>query len=141
MGRLQRFSVQVLADASGDATVYTESVNGLLHSVWLDQGTLATGTDLVITEAESARPLLTITNTGVADLFWYPRVGIHPVANTAGGTIVPGGTTTGGDGVARTMIPVVGRIKVALGAGSGGNAGAGTLHFDIVTSLPSEMVR
>jgi hypothetical protein len=127
MAVLRRVSAVVTCDGSGDATVYTDSVNGFLDSVFMDYASGATGTDYTITEEDTGKALLTITNAGVADLNWRPRVGAHPVANTAGGTLIPGGTTTGGDGIAQYANAVIGRIKIV--AAQGGAAGANTLYF------------
>lgn len=110
-------NVRLNVDGSGDLTTYTAPVNGFLASVhynWID---MDTGADITVTEESTGKALLTITNAGVADLTWRPRIGPHPVANTGAGTIIVGGTTTGGDGNMDLMHSVVGRIKVVVAAG------------------------
>lgn len=127
---IRRVSAAFTTTAGGDATVYTTAVNGFIDNVFYDYLDAATGADLTVTEESTGRALLTITDAAVADLTWRPRVGGHPIVNTAGGTIIPGGATTGGNGNADLKLPVVGRIKVVVA--QGGNAKTGVLYFDIV---------
>ena len=131
MTTFQRVSIAITTDGSGNSTDYSAAVQGFLDNVFFDFGSLATGSDLTITEESTGDALLTITNTGVADLTWRPRVGVHPVANTAGGTLAPGGQTTGGDGNADQRLPVSGRIKCVTAQGDA--ATSGTLYCDIVS--------
>jgi len=128
MAILRRVSKLVPTAADGSATVYTDSVNGFLEEVFMDYGDGDTGSDYTITEEDTGKALLTITNAGTADLTWRPRVGAVPVAVTAGGTIVPGGTTTGGDGEASIKLPVTGRIKIVAAQG-GVSAVGNTFYF------------
>ena len=130
MALLRRISLTIQVDGSGDATDYTVPVHGFLYGVFMDYDALDTGADFTITEESSGKALLTITNAGTSDLAWYPRIGSHPVANTAGGTIVVGGATTGGEGTVENLLSVVGRIKVVTA--QGGVSLSGALHFDII---------
>jgi len=118
MAVLRRVKAEFTTDGSGDATVYTDSVNGFLQAVFYDYDDAATGADFTITEEDTGRALLTITNAGVADLEWKPQIGTHPVANTAGGT-------------ASTVLldhnAVVGRIKIVVA--QGGDTKDGDLYF------------
>lgn len=127
---LRRVSITALTDGSGDATLYTDPVSGFLDNVYMTYIDGATGADYTITEESTGRALLTITNAATSSVGWRPRVGGHPIANTGAGTIIPGGTTTAGDGNADLMNPVVGRIKVVVA--QGGATLSNTLSFDIV---------
>ena len=125
MGYQRRVRVPFTCDGSGDATVYSEFVNGFLHSVFYDYADAATGADITVTEEDTGKALLTITNAGVADWTINPRDGVWPVANTGAGTAVAGNATTGGLGVVGEKRSVNGRIKVVVA--QGGAAGTGVL--------------
>jgi hypothetical protein len=126
---MRRVSLAIATDASGDGTSYTPPVTGKVHSVFLDYGDTDTGADLTVTEEATGKALLTITNAGTADVVWYPRIGVWPVANTGAGTAVAGNATTGGLGSVTNMLSVFGRIKCVVA--QGGDTKVGTLYFDI----------
>jgi len=135
MSVLRRVSVSPVTDASGDFTSYTDSVSGFLQEVvYVPDGVTAwdTGADVTITEEDTGKALLTITNIGTATLVWHPRIGVVPVANTAGGTLIAGNATTGGKGLAMSNLAVVGRIKVVSANGTASTAGVtGTFYFSV----------
>ena len=60
----------------------TDKISGLLEKIIYDYQDGATGSDFVITiESPVSEPVLTITNAGVADLTWYPRILCNKVAD------------------------------------------------------------
>lgn len=120
MALLKKEAVAFTTDGSGDATVYSNAVNGFLQAVHYDYGDADTGADFTITDETTGIALLTITNGGTSDLVWYPHIGGHPVANTGAGT---------NSTVRLVPNPVVGRIKVVVA--SGGDTKTGTLNFFI----------
>jgi hypothetical protein len=130
MAVLRRVSVPFTTDAAGAALVYSDAVTGFLEEVFYDYGNAATGSDFTITEEDTGRALLTITDAGVADVSWRPRIGPVPVANTGAGTVISGGGSAdkaGGNGNADVALPVVGRIKIVVA--QGGATTSGTLYF------------
>ena len=131
MGYQRRVAVPFTTDGAGAATVYSEFVNGFLHSVFYDYGDAATGADFTVTEEDTGKALLTITNAGTADWTIFPRTGEFPIANTGAGTAVAGNATTGGLGVVQEMNSVNGRIKIVVAQGDSGVAKSGILYFTI----------
>jgi len=120
--------VDILTDASGDATVYishaqSRGVNGFLVMLKYTPGTLATGADLTITGEASGVPILTVTNAGTDNVFYYPRALNNAVADAAAGSA---GTE---------FIPIKDeRIKVVIA--QGGNAGAGSIEATLMVNSP-----
>jgi len=120
--------IAITTDASGNAEVYLQpgannGLNGFLVCLKYTPGTLATGTDLVITGETSGIPILTITNAGTSNVFWYPRALLNAVA----------------DGAAATnpseFIPIKNeRIKVAVA--QGGSGGVGSIEAIMITNPP-----
>lgn len=119
--------VDITTDASGDATVYlshsnNRGVNGFLAEIKYTPGTIAAGADLTIT-TESGKPILTITNAGTSNVFYYPRALINAVA----------------DGTAATnsseYIPIKDeRIKVVVA--QGGDGGVGSIEATLISNPP-----
>lgn len=101
----------VTTDASGDATVYTSKVNGVVRRIII-AGTLDAGADWTITGETSGLPILVKATTNALDA--VPKVAA--VENAAGAAL----TNNGGD------IHVCNeRIKIVVG--DGGNAQTGTI--------------
>ena len=103
----------ILTDGSGNATVYSEAVDGELLAIRAILGTLASGAvDIVLTDDASGMALLTIANLA-ADTDYYPRgAAVNPAAAAITNSFV--------------KIPVSGRIKAVVAQGTG--AKTGTLH-------------
>lgn len=110
--------VDIVTDASGDATVYlshgeNRKPNGFLVLLKYTPGTIATGADLAITGESSGIPILSITNAGTSAVFYYPRALLNAVA----------------DGAAASnpseFIPIKDeRIKVIVAQGGNGEVGS-----------------
>ena len=116
----------IVTDASGDATVYLangKTINGLLMSMKYIPGSIATGADLTITGETTGRPILTVTDAGTSNVFYYPRALLNEVADASAGI---SGTE---------IIPIVNeRIKVVVA--QGGNGGAGSIEATLLVDSP-----
>lgn len=118
----------IVTDASGDATVYlthgtNRKPNGFLHMIKYTPGALAAGADITITGEDSGVPILTITNAGTSDVFFYPRALANEVADASAASA---GTE---------WIPIENeRIKVVIA--QGGNAGAGSIKALFIPHAP-----
>lgn len=118
----------IVTDASGDATVYLQhslnrNPNGFLVCLKYTPGTLDTGADLTITGESSGIPIITVTNAGTSNVFYYPRALNNAVANAAAGSA---GTE---------FIPIKDeRIKVVVA--QGGNVASGSIEAILMTHAP-----
>lgn len=125
---LESVKVDIVTNASGDATVYlTHGINrkpsGLLLMLKYTPGTLDTGADLTITGETTGVPILTLTDAGTTVRYLYPRALLNEVAN---GNAASGGTE---------IIPIRDeRIKVVVA--QGGNAAAGSIEAILLTDSP-----
>lgn len=121
-------SAEIVTDASGNATVYlshglNRKLNGFLVALKYTPGTLDTGADLTITGETSGIPIITITNAGTSNVFYYPRALPNAVANGAAGS------------VSTESIPIKDeRIKVVVA--QGGNVGTGSIEAILMTDSP-----
>lgn len=120
--RDQRLAFTTAAD--GSATVNGETgLNGKLYAVEYDYGNADTGADFTLTcEGYTSKPLLTITNAGVADAWWYPRDLVHAVSD---GVALTG--TSGGD---RACPILAGVPKLVVAQGGNVKTGALVLHYE-----------
>lgn len=120
--------VDIVCDASGDATVYlthgiNRNPNGFLVCLRYNPGTLATGADLVITGETSGIPILTKADAGTSVVFFYPRALLNAVADGAVATN------------SSEYIPIKDeRIKVVVSGG--GNLGAGSIEATLLNQPP-----
>ena len=118
----------IVTDASGNATVYlahgiNSNPNGVLVCLKYTPGTLDTGADLTITGESSGIPILTVTNAGTSNAFWYPRAKLHEVADASEGS------------AGSEWIPIMNeRIKIVVA--QGGNAGAGSIEAILLVNSP-----
>lgn len=118
----------ILTDSSGDATVYIQpgqnnGMNGFLVCLKYEPGSIATGADLVITGENSGIPIMTISNAGTSNVFWYPRALLNAVADGAASTN------------SSEFIPIKNeRIKVVIA--QGGNGGIGSIEAIVMTNPP-----
>ena len=111
---LHKTSTTITTAADGSATVYLGSnIRGELVALKYSPGTIATGGDLTITGETSAVPILTVTNAGTSDVWYYPRAPANQVADAAAIT----------DSAER--IPIVNeRIKVVMAQGGATKTGS-----------------
>ena len=123
---MQLFTVSttITTTAGGAATVYLGSkIRGLLVSMKYSPGDIATGADLTITGDTSGVPILTVTDAGVSDVFYYPRALTNAVATAAAGS------------TSSEFIPLVrDRIKVVVA--QGGATKTGTIEATFMTASP-----
>jgi len=88
---LQTLKADITTDASGDATVELKpgintNPTGFLHALKYTPGTIATGADLTITGKDSGIPILTVTNAGTSNVWYYPRALPNEVADASAGS-------------------------------------------------------
>lgn len=118
---MKRHEVAFTTDASGNATVYTEVTQGLVHAIRYEYNNAATGADFTITCGRSGQAIITVTDAGTSSVTWYPRAATATVANAAA-LYAAGGTAV------LTPIPVADEaIKIVVA--QGGNTLSGTLHI------------
>ena len=121
--------VDILTDASGDATVYlthgeNRKFNGFLMLLKYTPGTINTAATLTITGESSGNPIIVKTNAGTSVVFYYPRALANAVAS-------PGAAVAG----TTEYIPIKDeRIKVVVA--SGGVTKAGSIEAIIMTQSP-----
>jgi hypothetical protein len=109
---MKRVVADLVTATDGTGTVYSPAVFGKLYAVKYLPGSLATGTDLTVTnEGDNSKPILTKADAGTSVVWFYPRDLVHGVADGAALT-----GTSGGDRV----LPVCdGKFKVVLAQGGG----------------------
>jgi hypothetical protein len=119
---MKRQLLTVTTDAAGDGSVTGTAVIGKLYAIEYRPGTLDTGATVTITcEADTSKPLLTLTSAGTSNLIKYPRDLVHAVANGAALT-----GTAGGD---RAMPILSGAPKVVIAAGGDTLTGSVIVYY------------
>lgn len=109
------------ADASGDATVTTVGAAfGRLVAVGYKPGTLATGADITVTDADTAATIFSLTDAGVTARYFRPTV---VITTNAGVAVTAAATATGVD----RDLYLAGKVKIVVA--QGGNLGAGELYL------------
>lgn len=120
MSFINRQSVAVTTDGSGNFTGYSAAVQGVCWSVTYvpaASNALDTGADITITEEDTGKPIITITNIGTSTVEKFPRAATCDTSGVA----ITGGVD---------LIPVFGRIKVVVA--NGASTKSGTLYFNLV---------
>jgi hypothetical protein len=117
---IQSVTATLTVDGSGDATVYLGSrLRGWILAIKYVPGTLATGTDLVVTGETTAIPILTAANVGTSTVWYHPRA--FASQNTDGADATD----------AFVKIPVLNeRIKVVVDEGGVSKEGTMTVYYD-----------
>lgn len=115
---VQRYSVTLETDASGDVTGYTDPVNGLLSQIRYVKDDFADGVDFTITAEETGETLWAESSVN-ASATRAPRVATHGTDGAAA-LYAAGGAAVGG------LIAVTGRIKIVVA--QGGDTKSGTFH-------------
>lgn len=82
MSAVNKVSVAVTTDASGDVTAFSEVVTGRLLSVSFTDTDLADTADFTITTDRDAQALLTVSNIA-SSTTWHPRQATHGKDGTA----------------------------------------------------------
>ncbi len=120
MSYINRQSVAVTTDTNGDATAYSAGLEGAVWSVLYKpaaSNALDTGADITITEEDTGKAIVTITNIGTALVEKYPRAATCDTSGVA----ISGGVD---------LITVWGRIKVVVANGT--STKSGTFYFYMV---------
>lgn len=74
--------IEFTTDSSGDATVYTDAINGRILSVIFTDTDTASTLDLTITTEDTARTILSLTDQAASGQ-WQPRNPTHDTSGTA----------------------------------------------------------
>lgn len=117
---VRRFVVPATTNASGDATVYSPKLSGLLHSISYVKTDFDNGVGFTIT-SETAAENLWVEAAVNAAATRYPRAATHSTAGVAslyaaGGTAVQSRIALAGD-----------RVKIVVA--SGGDTKSGAFHI------------
>lgn len=116
---VQVFPVTVTTDGSGDATAYSDAVNGLLSQIRYVKTDFATGVDFTITAEATGETIWTESNVD-ASATRAPRQATHSTAGVAALYAAAGQAVN-------DMIAISGRIKIVVA--SGGATKTGTFYF------------
>lgn len=109
-------------NASGDATVYGDSVYGQVHAIDYLPGTTDTGATVTVTcEGAMNNTLLAKTTAGTTNTRYYPRTLVH--SSEAGAAL------TGTAGADRALPLVQGRLKVVIASGGNALSGSVVIHW------------
>jgi hypothetical protein len=123
---IERHSLTLTVNASGAATVYTDTpVSGrVLQLRYVPHAStpLDTGADLTITGEDTGVAIATLSNIGTVGVTFVPRQATHGVTGTA---LVYAGT----DPVTEPVYLAGERLKVVVA--QGGTSKTGTLHICI----------
>lgn len=119
MSHIQRFSKTVTTDGSGDATAYTDPVNGFLEQVRYVKTDFADGVDFTITSEDTGETLWAESNVN-ASATRAPRQASHGTDGAAALYAAAGAAVN-------DKIAVSGRIKIVIAAG--GDTKTGAFHF------------
>jgi len=113
---VERHSVAVVSDASGDATAYSPVITGRILAISYVKTDYTDGVDFTITSDVSLQSIWAESNVNAAAIK-YPRAGVHDVVGVA--------ATLDGTRLARDHIFVANeRVKIVIAAA--GNAKTGT---------------
>jgi hypothetical protein len=113
-------SVTITTDASGNATAYTNAVNGLLSQIRYVKNDYDNGVDFTVTNETTGEAIWTGTDVNASTTV-APRQATVSVANAAA-LYAAAGTAV------NDLIAIPGhRIKIVVA--QGGNVKSGTLHF------------
>lgn len=114
--QVERFSVSVTTDGSGNATAYSPVVTGRILSIIYVKTDYAAGVDFTITAEATGETLWTQSDVN-ASVVTYPRAAVHDTAGVA--------ATLNGTQAMRDPVPIAqDRVKIVIG--SGGAAKVGT---------------
>ena len=115
--------VPFTTDASGDATVYSKPVVGLLHAIRYEYDDAATGASITITDDSTGIALLTITSAGTSSTTHLPRGATVSTSNAAALY------ASGGEAV-NDRLPTAGAVKIVVASGGDAKAGAIVLVWE-----------
>lgn len=116
---IRRFIVPVTTDSGGAATVYSPFLSGYIHEIHYIKTDFADGVDFTITAEATGETIWTQSDVNAAAVK-APRQAAH---STVGVAATLDGTRPLLDRIA------LGRDRVKIVIGSGGNAKAGAFHI------------
>lgn len=119
MSNVQRETVIVTTDASGNATAYSGAIMGKIEAIHYVKGDFADGVDFTITGEKFAEGIWAQSDVNASASKW-PRLACHDLVGVA--------ATTDGTRALRDKIALANdRVKIAIA--QGGNAKSGTFHI------------
>lgn len=116
---LRRFVIPVTTDASGNATVYSPFLSGYIHEIHYLKTDFADGVDFTITAEATGETIWTQSDVNAAAVK-APRQATHSTVGVA--ALYASGGVAVNDRIA------LGRDRVKIVIGSGGNAKSGAFH-------------
>lgn len=120
MSYVNRVSVAVTTDASGNATAYSDYVTGKISSIQYVKNNFADGVDFTITSEATGESLWTQSDVNASAIV-RPRAPTHSQAGVA--SLYASGGTAVQDKIALAND----RVKIVIG--SGGNVKSGTFNI------------
>lgn len=117
---LRRFVVPVVTDSSGNATAYSPYLTGYIQEIHYLKTDYADGVDFTITAEATGETIWTQSDVNAAAVK-APRQGTHSTAGVA--SLYASGGVAVNDRIA------LGRDRVKIVIGSGGNAKSGAFHI------------
>lgn len=117
---LRRFVVPVTTDASGDATAYSPYLSGYIHEIHYIKTDFADGVDFTITAEATGETIWTQSDVNAA-VVKAPRQATHSTVGVA--ALYASGGVAVNDRIA------LGRDRVKIVVGSGGNTKSGAFHI------------
>lgn len=116
---VERHTVTIVTDASGDGTGYTPNVTGRILGIRYVKTDYDNGVDMTITVEDTGEAIVTGTDVNASKSF-YPRV---PVQDEAGADAL---FAAGGTKLRDAVHVAGGRVKIVVA--QGGNAKTGKFH-------------
>lgn len=117
---MRRFKVTVTTASDGSATAYTPRLSGKLHQIEYVKTDFADGVDFTITSEATGKTLWTQSDVNASAVV-APRSATHSTAGVAS-LYASGGTAVQDK-------PALGRDRIKIVIGSGGDTKTGTFHF------------
>src|SRR6187402_2058550 len=116
---MRRFVVNVVSDASGNATVYSPYLSGYIHEIHYIKTDFADGVDFTITAEATGETIWTQSDVNAAAVK-APRQATH--SNVGVAALYASGGVAVNDRIA------LGRDRVKIVVGSAGNTKSGAFH-------------
>jgi hypothetical protein len=116
---VQRHTVTITTDASGDGTGYTGAISGRVLGIRYVKTDYADTVDFTITANTTGQAILTVANV-TASATYYPRDQVHDTADGSALTM---------DGTRKMVAPVaLGQDTVKIVVAAGGDTKSGTFY-------------
>lgn len=114
-------NIPFTTDASGDATVYSDPVAGIIKSLTVDTGDCTNGAvDVTITNEQTGETITALTNLATAStLDYWPQA---PTTEPADGTAI--------NNLARTQL-AIGNARIKVVVADGGDTKSGSVYVTL----------